>query len=728
MKNLLLTLGLLIATTMGSRASVTFSENFNYPDGSIVDNSAGLWIYNSGTAGSMLVTNQQLIVSTSRSEDIAGRLGSVFTTNGPVTAIYSSFTLKATGLPTAGGAYFAHFVGTNSFGLSGFRARLWASITNVAGGTNLTGGQFMLSILNSNAGNATNTQWLTPLLTNTTYTIVTRYELATGASTLWVNPNAESDPGVTATDLVPAGDAANGPINISHYGFRQASGEGTLVIDSLKVSTAFNDIAGPNTSPSISGIPDQSTPANTAVGPLDFTISDTETPNALDVSATSGNLALVPNANITLGGSGANRTISVTPAPGQQGSAVINISVSDLTNVTTGSFTLTVGAPDIAGIENQITSVNQPITIPFTVSDVENDSLTFSTNSSNTDLISNSNIVIGGSGNNRTITLTPTADVSGNTTITIIVSDGHTTAQTSFVLTVKALLGVLFSDDFSTDPDGPLYTSSFVWGHASTGFGTGNEMQVSNGVVIVNNSLTEDVMASLAGQPYAATTGVVLYCSFTLSQSALPSSSGSYFMHYRDSAAGSTFKGKVFASTVNAASGKFRLGVANSANVVTAESQFPLDLSLNTTYTVLTRYNIGTGETRLWVNPNSETDPSVGATDAASPSIIGAIALREEAGSAPGIENLDDIKIGTSYTDVLTVTNVVVPPTLSVSLVGSNVQISWPTNAAGFNLESTVSVTPPITWGSAGTPTPVGTNNVVTITSPIGNQFYRLHQ
>ena len=137
MKNLLLTLGLLMTTVAGSRASVTFSENFAYPDGSIVDNSAGLWVNNSGAAGSMLVTNEQLIVSTSRSEDIAGRLGSVFTTNGSVTAIYSTFTLKATGLPTQAGTYFAHFTGTNTFGLSGFRARVWASITNVAGGVSM---------------------------------------------------------------------------------------------------------------------------------------------------------------------------------------------------------------------------------------------------------------------------------------------------------------------------------------------------------------------------------------------------------------------------------------------------------------------------------------------------------------------------------------------------------------------------------------------------------------
>ncbi len=723
MKNLILSLALLVATATGARAEVTFSESFNYPDGSIVDNSEGIWVNNSGTAGTMLVTNQQLIVSTSRSEDIVGRLGSVVTTNGFIPAVYSSFTLKAVGLPNQSGAYFAHFTGTNTFGLSGFRARIWASITNAAAATNLTGGQFMLGIGNA-GGNATTGQWPTPLLTNVTYTVVTRYEIGTGLATLWINPSAESDPGVTGGDVVNPTDPASGLVNISHYGFRQATGGGTLAIDDLKVSTLFNDIAGANTSPAISGIPNQNIPANGTVGPIAFTISDTETPGSLTVSASSGNLTLVPNANITLGGSGADRNITVTPVAGQQGSAVISVSVSDATNITTTSFTMTVGSPSSSAIANQITSVDQQITIPFTTSDVEGDTLTVQASSSNTNLFPNGNIVLGGSGNNRTVTLTPAAGLNGNTTITLAINDGHTTTLTKFGITVKALIGLIFADEFNY-ADGSIFANSEVWIHASSGSGLSGEMQVINSAVVISNTLTEDVMANLSGGPFPASTGVVLYCSFTLNSTELPSTGGSYFMHYRDSAAGSNFRAKVFASTVNSAPGTFRLGIANAANAVTASSQFPLDLSLNETYTVLTRYNIGTGETRLWVNPNSESDTSVAAADAPNLAQVGAIALREEGGSA-GVEIIDALKIGTSYTDVLTVTNVVIP-TLSITQLGSNVQISWPTNAADFNLESTITLTSP-SWGPVGGAVVVGTNNVVTVSNPTGNAFYRLQK
>ncbi|HZK37205.1 MAG TPA: FMN-binding negative transcriptional regulator, partial [Aeromicrobium sp.] len=59
----------------------------------------------------------------------------------------------------------------------------------------------------------------------------------------------------------PAFAPTNGILNISHYSFRQATGQGSLQIDDLKIGTAFTDVAGANTSPTISPIPTQNTPA-----------------------------------------------------------------------------------------------------------------------------------------------------------------------------------------------------------------------------------------------------------------------------------------------------------------------------------------------------------------------------------------------------------------------------------------------------------------------------------
>src|SRR5450759_3986918 len=185
MKKTLIALSILAGALLNVQAAPVYSDNFDYADGGIVANSSGAWINNSGTAGSMMTTNSQLWMSASRTEDIAHPFSTLYTTNGAVAALYSSFTFKVVGgMPTVAGTYFAHFTGTNTFGLSGFRARVWLSTSNLSGAA--PAGQFFLGIVNSALGNATNSPWATALDTNTVYTVVTRYVLATGASTLWV--------------------------------------------------------------------------------------------------------------------------------------------------------------------------------------------------------------------------------------------------------------------------------------------------------------------------------------------------------------------------------------------------------------------------------------------------------------------------------------------------------------------------------------------------------------
>jgi hypothetical protein len=64
-------------------------------------------------------------------------------------------------------------------------------------------------------------------------------------------------------------------------------------------------------------------------------------------------------------------------------------------------------------------------------------SLTVTGGSSNTNLVPKSNIVLGGSATNRTVTITPATNQTGTTTITLTVSDGiATTDSASFQLSV----------------------------------------------------------------------------------------------------------------------------------------------------------------------------------------------------------------------------------------------------------------------------------------------------
>lgn len=59
--------------------------------------------------------------------------------------------------------------------------------------------------------------------------------------------------------------------------------------------------------------------------------------------------------------------------------------------------------------------------------------------SSNTTLVPNASITIGGTYPNCTISMNPAANANGNTTITLTVSDGSLSAQDTFVLTVNAV-------------------------------------------------------------------------------------------------------------------------------------------------------------------------------------------------------------------------------------------------------------------------------------------------
>src|SRR5439155_17944284 len=85
-----------------------------------------------------------------------------------------------------------------------------------------------------------------------------------------------------------------------------------------------------NLKPLITGIPDQSSSVGAAASSQWFGIWDAETAaSSLTLSAGSSNTTLLPNANITFGGSGTDRTFTLTPAAGQSGMTTVTITVSD---------------------------------------------------------------------------------------------------------------------------------------------------------------------------------------------------------------------------------------------------------------------------------------------------------------------------------------------------------------------------------------------------------------
>ncbi|MBI3869870.1 MAG: HYR domain-containing protein [Verrucomicrobia bacterium] len=202
-----------------------------------------------------------------------------------------------------------------------------------------------------------------------------------------------------------------------------------------------------NDTPTISKILDQAIDEDATLGPIAFTIGDVETAaSALNLSVNSSNTVLVPISAIALGGSGSNRTVTVTPASNASGTSLIAITVSDggIESFRTTQFLLTVRAvndpPQMKAIQNvTIDEDASTPAIPFTVSDVDSPlaSITLTATSSNVALIPVSRIVFGGVPGTPTIALSPNANQFGTSLITVTASDGGASSQQSFLLTVR---------------------------------------------------------------------------------------------------------------------------------------------------------------------------------------------------------------------------------------------------------------------------------------------------
>jgi hypothetical protein len=266
-------------------------------------------------------------------------------------------------------------------------------------------------------------------------------------------------------------------------------------------------ILGPNTAPTISNIAARVTNEDTATGAIGFTVGDAETAaGSLVVSGSSSNTTLVPNGNMVFGGSGANHTVTITPAANQNGTATITVTVSDGQLSTPTSFQLTVNAvndaPTITSIANQTTTSGAAVgPISFTIGDVETavSSLVVSGSSSNTTLVPNGNIVFGGSGANHTVTITPAANQNGTATITVTVSDGQLSTPTSFQLTVNAaantaptitaIAAQVTNEDTATGVIGfTVGDAETVVGSLTVGGSSSNTTLVPNGNIVLGGT------------------------------------------------------------------------------------------------------------------------------------------------------------------------------------------------------------------------------------------------
>ena len=129
-----------------------------------------------------------------------------------------------------------------------------------------------------------------------------------------------------------------------------------------------------NSSPTISHIADMASDWNTIVGPLAFTIDDTEMPaTALALTVISSNTNLVPRANIVFGGSGSDRTVTITPVTNEFGNVTITVAVSDGMASAGTSFLLTVNPvnhpPTLTAVSDQTITAGMALVITNVAAD-----------------------------------------------------------------------------------------------------------------------------------------------------------------------------------------------------------------------------------------------------------------------------------------------------------------------------------------------------------------------
>jgi len=233
--------------------------------------------------------------------------------------------------------------------------------------------------------------------------------------------------------------------------------------NSVLFSVTVNAVNDP---PTITAIANQTLNEDTSSAAIAFTIGDVETPAASLTLVGTCSTNLIPVSGIVFGGSGANRTVKLTPAPNRFGTANVRVRVNDADGGTNSVlFAVTVNsvndAPSITAIASQTIQSNaSSAPIPFTIGDVETapESLTL-VGTCSTTLIPVSNIVFGGSGASRTVTLTPAAGQAGTCSVRVRVNDADGgTNSTLFTVTVAA-----------DNPAAPIQPVKLVFVHHSTG-------------------------------------------------------------------------------------------------------------------------------------------------------------------------------------------------------------------------------------------------------------------
>ena len=296
--------------------------------------------------------------------------------------------------------------------------------------------------------------------------------------------------GITNTD-VNADISELTPNTIYHYRVVGVNVVGTsngadLTFTTLSPTVEFNSTSS-NGLESVSSADLQvglSAVSGTAIT-VEYVIVGTATGMGTDYTLADGTLTISAgdaNDNITI--------IGIVNDLFDEDNESVILTLSNPTNATLGTNTVHTytiidddASPTISDVTDNSTDEDTPTSaIALTTNDADGDSMFLAGISSNQTLLPDSNIVFGGSGDNRTIALTPSLNEFGTVTVILTVDDGNTnSSQDTFILTVNPIndapvitgqmvlsveeekpLEILVDSLTIVDPDNDIFTLSVL--------------------------------------------------------------------------------------------------------------------------------------------------------------------------------------------------------------------------------------------------------------------------
>ncbi len=226
----------------------------------------------------------------------------------------------------------------------------------------------------------------------------------------------------------------------------------------------------------------------------------------------------------------------------------------------------------------------------------------------------------------------------------------------SFFAALSARATVLFHDTLSY-PNGCI-ESDGLW-YAYTPATPHLDAFVTNDLLILNQNNYDGVAAP--SNNFTNTPGnTIVFESFTINVSTLPTANGGYFANFKDTT--NDYVGHIFIATKGTVvPGTYRLGVDNAAtsSSATGVAFFPLDLATGITYQVVCSYDVNTGDpypnSTLWVNPVTINDYNVYGTDLVTNPLQVNIVISQVAFSQytdQGVAAIGNVIVGTTFGDV----------------------------------------------------------------------------